>query len=412
MRTLKTLALLAVLLPAVAAANGYDVPNVNPRDLSMSGSGVAAQSDAEAAYANPAALSRLGPGLQLSVAASGLFLSTDWQDPSRTPAASSSTLDKPVTPPSVFASYGFKLAGYDAALGAGLNIPAGGNVFWPDGWGGRGRIITVDRKVYAGYLSGSFALSKWVRLGAGLVHYYGTEYLKLGVQPGNNNYGELSTKGSGTSWDVSIDTSPTENFSFSIDYKYLGTMKLKGDGHFVLDPALQAGADLQDQGVNHNLTYPSVLNVGIAFRPTASRKLLVTMAYTMNFYDVYRSDDFLGTKGFVKIVPRSYQNGQTFRMGAEYDASKDVQLRFGMLRDQSGQRRDMLSPTLPDSDATAGSVGAGWMLRPGLQLNAAVFYAVLDPVSSTGPEALAGGYSSHVWITSLGITWKADAGAR
>ena len=67
MRT-QTKILLATLLlaPALAWANGYDVPNVNSRDLALSGSAVAAQTEAAATYANPASLSRLS-GLNLSL---------------------------------------------------------------------------------------------------------------------------------------------------------------------------------------------------------------------------------------------------------------------------------------------------------------------------------------------------------
>ena len=58
MRT-KIIAIAAALLPALAVANGYDVPSVTPRDLALVGSGTAAQNDAGATFANPAALSKV-----------------------------------------------------------------------------------------------------------------------------------------------------------------------------------------------------------------------------------------------------------------------------------------------------------------------------------------------------------------
>jgi long-chain fatty acid transport protein len=409
---------LALLAPAVALANGYDVPNVNPRDLALVSSGLAAQADAAAAYANPAAMARLGPGLQLSLAGSGLFLSTKWNDTSgQLSPSSASTKFKPVPPVSLFGMYGFKVAGYDAALGAGMNIVAGGNVFWEDGWAGRGRIITVDRKIFAGYLSGGFALSQYIRVGAQAVYYYGVEYLKQGIQPDPTSYGELSTKGGALAPGFSVEVTPDDRLSFAADYKHLGKMKLKGDGNFVASPGVVAASCvtgstsafcLQDQGVTHELTYPSVLNVGMAYRVV--KPLLVTATWTYNWYEVYQEDVFVGDQGANIPVPRHYGNGQTFRLGAEYDYDARLQLRAGVERDVSGLDTDYQSPTLPDASSWIGAVGAGWMLSPNLQLNATVFYALFDKVTATGTVAMPGSYETNVWITSVGVSWKTGVG--
>ena len=407
MRThLRTLALLAVLAPGLALANGYDVPNVNPRDLAMTSSGLAAQQDAAATYQLPAALSRMGQGLQLSLAGSGLFIFTEWKDNTGTLSpASSKTKSPPAPPVSLFASYGFKLAGYDAALGAGMNVIAGGNVKWPDDWAGRGRIITVDRKIYAGYLSGSLALSSRVRLGASAIYYYGTEYLKQGIQPNLGSYGELTTKGGKLSGGVSFEADLTDQLRFAGDMKYLATMRLKGDGHFKVDGPLQTG--VQDQGVTHDLTYPSVMNLGLAYQATPT--LLVAATYTYNWYEVYKEDRFIGDKGTVIVVPRHYGNGQTFRVGAEYTGFP-VALRAGVERDLSGFDTDRYSATLPDGNTWAYGLGVGIPVMPGLAVNVSAFYADIDKVKVTGHEELPGTYKTDVLIGAIGITYKASAG--
>src|SRR5512138_2056558 len=106
MRTFKLALASTLLLPALALANGYDVPNVNPRDLAMCGSVVAAQEDAAAAYANPAALSRLR-GLNVNAAFSALDLHTKWNGLGQ----SAETKTRLAPPVSIFAAYGFELAG-------------------------------------------------------------------------------------------------------------------------------------------------------------------------------------------------------------------------------------------------------------------------------------------------------------
>ena len=75
---MKKIIFLALLLPAVALANGYDIPNTSPRDLAMSASVTADQRDAAAAYGNPAALSKI-EGLSVNASISYLDLRTKWE---------------------------------------------------------------------------------------------------------------------------------------------------------------------------------------------------------------------------------------------------------------------------------------------------------------------------------------------
>ena len=414
---MKKITLLAILLPAVALANGYDVPNVNPRDLAMVSSLVAAQDDAAAAYANPAALSKL-EGLNLSLAGSILVLDTRWSGPGESTASpalvgqSSRLKFHPAPPVSLFAAYGFKLLDRGAGVGFGVTVPGGGNVYWPNDWAGRGRIITVDRKIYGFYLTGGYEVLPRLRLGGGLVYYYGVEYLKQGIQPLNDSYGELSTRGGGLAYDLSGEyTLPSFPLTVAVDYKHKGTMKLRGNAHFAVPAGLlpNNATPPVDQKARHTLTYPNVLNVGVAYRVV--EPLLLTGAWTFNRYVVYQTDVFAGDQGTTITVPRHYRNGYTFRFGAEYDLRPRLQLRAGVERDLSGLDTDYYSATLPDSDAWAAGLGAGWDVSPDLSVQGGFFYAWLDKVTVTGTSELPGSYKTNVWIASLGVSWKTDLGS-
>jgi long-chain fatty acid transport protein len=288
MRT-KILVLAASLLPAVALANGYDVPSVTPRDLALVESATAAQNDAGATYANPAALSRV-KGLSLNVGGSYLDLTTQWSAPAGSVMAGSpdaTTTKKPAPPVALYAAYGFDAGGMPVGVGIGMNNFAGGNMFWEDTWAGRGRIITVDRKLYGFYLTGGVEVMPGLRFGGGLLYYYTTEYLKQGIQPSNGTYGELSTKGGAPSFDLSAEWTPAladKPLTFGVDFKYQAKMPLKGDGHFYvadafLQPSPTGAPPPVDQDVSHDLTYPSVLNVGLAYRPPV-KGLQLTFVYT------------------------------------------------------------------------------------------------------------------------------------
>ena len=415
MRT-KIILAAAALLPALALANGYDVPSVTPRDLALVESVTAAQNDAGATYANPAALSKV-KGLSLNLSGSILNLATDWSAPSGSNMAGSpgaSTKTKPVPPVALYAAYGFDASGIPVGIGLGMNLPGGGNMYWEDTWAGRGRIITVDRKVYGFYLTGGAEVVQGLRVGGGLVYYYTTEYLKQGIQPSDATYGELATKGGAPSFDLSAEWTPpiaSTPLTFAVDFKYKAKQMLKGDGNFVVpDSFLQASPPPVDQNVTHDLTYPSVLNVGLAWR-TPVTGLQITGVYTWSGYSVYKDDTFVGDKGTSITVPRNYGNGSTFRFGAEYETTPKLTLRAGILRDLSGFKTDTYSPTLPDGNTWAGALGAGWKFTPDLSLAAAFFYAKIDEVTSTGSTALPGTYNTNVWIASLGLSWRTDLAA-
>lgn len=417
MRT-KIALLAAALLPSLALANGYDVPNITPRDLALVESAVAAQNDAGATYANPASLARVR-GLSLNLAGSFLDLNTSWSAPAGSVMAGSpdaSTKFRPVPPVSLFAAYGFDIGGgRGAGVGLGMNVPGGGNVFWNDDWAGRGRIITVDRKVYGFYLTGGIDVVEGLRVGGGLVYYYTTEYLKQGIQPDSSAYGELATTGGAPSFDASAEWTPPISgapLTLAVDYKHKATQTLTGDGNFVVSNALLLPGTNPppiSQGVTHVLTYPNVLNVGVSYRPPVDGLQLMGV-YTFTRYKVYDNDTFVGDKGTVITVPRNYGNGNTFRVGAEYETTRRLTLRAGVLRDLSGLKTDTYSPTLPDGNAWAGAVGATWKFTPDLSISGAFFYALLDTVNTTGTIVMPGKYDTNVYIVSLGLNYRTDLG--
>jgi long-chain fatty acid transport protein len=407
----------AALLPSLAVANGYDVPNITPRDLALVESAVAAQNDAGATYALPAALSRVR-GLSLNLAGSMLDNSTTWSAPGGSVMAGSpdaSTKFKPATPVALFAAYGLDVGGRGLGFGVGMNVVAGGNMNWAEDWAGRGRIITVDRRVYGFYLTGGVEVVEGLRAGGGLVYYYTTEYLKQGVQPDPSAYGELSTKGGAPSFDVSLEYTPAfgnRPLTLAVDYKHKGTQNLTGDGNFVVPSALLlpgTNPPPVSQGVSHQLTYPNVFNVGIAYRPPVDG-LQITGVYTLTRYKVYDSDTFAGDKGTVITVPRNYGNGQTFRLGAEYETTRRLTLRAGVLRDVSGFKTDTFSPTIPDGNSWCGAVGATWKFTPDLSASGAFFYSLFDTVNTTGTTVMPGKYDTNVYIVSLGLNWRTDLG--
>ena len=125
-------------------------------------------------------------------------------------------------------AYGFSLADRNAGVGLGMNVPGGGAVRYPNDWAGRGRIITVDRKgLYGFYLTAGYEVIPQLRVGDGLVYYYGTEYLRQGIQPSDAGFGKVSAKGGAPSFDLAVEyTLANIPLTLAADFKYKATMKL------------------------------------------------------------------------------------------------------------------------------------------------------------------------------------------
>ena len=407
MRKHTLLLALALLAPAFASASGFEVINVNPRDLGISASGVAAQRDAAATFQNPSALSKL-EGLNLSLAGSLLSLHTEWTgDASRagTPQGSSDTKFAPTPPVALYAAYGTQVAGRGLGVGFGVGTPGGGQMKWEDDWQGRGRIITVERRMIGFYLNAGYEVLPWLRLGGGAVYYQGVQYLKQGIEPFAGAFGELDTSGGGFSYQLAAEVKALDNLTFGLDYKHKATMEMEGDGNFEVPPAIE-GPLTQDQDVRQDLPFPNTLALGVAYRVVPSVQL--TLQYNYSRFSVYEEDRFLGGRGLELVVPRDYGDGNLLRGGVEWTASPRLELRAGAMYDWSGLKTSTLSPTLPDSDTLGFSGGASWKFTPALAVHGALFYGDRKKQTATGDEAFPGSYKTDVWIASLGVTWRAD----
>lgn len=408
MRPLAIAALLAV--PAAALGNGDNVPHVNPRDLAMAEATVAAQVGSPAAYVNPAALSRID-GIDVSVAGSVLRLTDDWSTTTGlypSPYRSANT----VPPPAVYAAFGGRLDGRGVGVGLGFQTPYGGAVDWPPDWTGRFAVQSVDRRVYALYLSGGVEVLKWLRLGTGLVYYRTTEKLSQAQRiPGGEGRVFVGTAGDAVTFGAALEAGPFEGvpLTLGLNYRHQGVQTLQGDAHFDIPPALQSA--YPDQKVTHVFTIPNKLELGAAYRVTPA--VLVVAGYTFDRYQVYQSDTFTGTsidpttgQPLQVTVQRNYGNGWTARLGGEWQATERLAVRAGFFRDHSGYDANSYDPSLPDGHSWVLTLGGGWAFDRSWSVDAAFLYAWFDRVTATPAAPLPGNYDVKAWIASLGVTWR------
>jgi long-chain fatty acid transport protein len=384
---------------------------VNPADLAMAGSRIAAQDSAAAAFVNPSALPRM-QGLNFSAAISIVDIRSTWNDPLgvQVPVSMETNL---APDPALYVSYGFRLPnGMAMGVGAGLTIPFGGNVYWPEKWPGRYEIIYVQRRIYGTYLSTGIEVTKWLRLGAGAIYYRGTEKLGLDLAtPPTDTRVDLGTSGDALSFSLSAEVEPLENLRLGIDYKHQAYMTLDGHGHFN-NPPPQLG--LYDQTVKHPLPIPNVLGIGVAYQVLPYVQL--TGAFTWDRYVIYDSDTFMGSGGVTIKVPRNYSNGYTYRLGAEVGPLNRWKFRAGVLRDIAPTPPEWMHPSIPDSDVWGASVGVAYAVTKNLEVSASYFHAFFDKTQTctvsngvcTPNNVFAGVYETRANIGSISVTWTPD----
>ena len=402
-----------ILAPVAAFAGGYAVPNTNSRDEGMAGSAVANQNGPEAAFANGAALAGT-EGLMTSASGTGIFFNSTWTAPTGTLTAS--TNGGPATPPNFNVSYGLKAGGMPIAFGLAAAVPGGGNVQWDDGWAGRASITLVDRRIYSLDVVGAIQPIEMLKLSIGGAYFYGTEHLKQKLVFGGipDGTAELGTSGGAWSFTAAAELKPLKDVPFKIglQYKHKADMKLSGSAHFSgvpasLQPAPPIGGALIDQSATHNLTFPNVINAGVAYEPM--KDLSLQAAVTFWRFIVYKDDYFVGSKQLTIHLPFNYTNAMTYRLGGEYGLPQvpGLKVRLGFLRDVTPQPTSTVSPALPTGSNWALSGGVGYDITASLTANLAYEHAwfdafTVDPTS----EAFQGSYKTSADIISFGLVYR------
>lgn len=397
-----------VLVPATALAGGNLIPTQNPRDLALSQSTVASQTGAEAVVLNVAALAGQ-EGLDISASGQLINNRTDWAEGNQ----DASLLAKNSFPPALAASYGDRLAnGMGWGVGAGLSVPAGGTIIWPNGWPGQERIQSVEQEVFQITAGAAIQPTPYLKLGASYIHYRQVQELHQSINY-LDHYGDagLSLAGDGNTFAVAAEFKvpvPNVPLTIAVTYKHSADIKLKGDAHFEAVPA-QFQALIHDQEVTEDITVPNEFYIGAAYEVIPDLK--VTASYNLERWTVWKHDLFVGSDGFMVEVPRDYKNAYVLRIGGEWAKPAflpALTLRVGAQRSMSDQPTDTVSPTLTDGNSTAFSLGGGFNILKDLRVDAGFQHIFFDKVTATGEEAFAGNYKTWVDVVSVGVNWRMD----
>ncbi len=393
----RSLLLLASLAAASALAGGFAVSEHDAAVTGRAGTAIAQEGRPSAVHYNPAGLAGLR-GVAATAGATALLPSATATDPATGAADQAAPALK--LPPHVYAAYGRE----QLAVGFGFNAPYGGGLKWPDTWRGRFDLVEMQLQVLGFHAGAAYAITPQLSVGAAATLYRATVFLTKHADFVDSE-GIASLGGGGFGVGASFGASYTfsDRFRLGLTGKLPASIALAGRAHFDAIPASFSTA-LPDQAIQSHLTLPGKVGLGaeLALAPV---RLFADAEAT--FWSSFQSFDVDFAEDATPDVsqPRNWRTAGTFRLGAELPAGwlgTDGVLRAGAVFDMAASPTDTLSPSLPDSNRVAGSLGLGRAFGP-VRADLAYSFVAFLPTASSG-EAFPAQYAAraHLFALSLG----------
>lgn len=400
-----------LLLPGIARAGGFEVPDQSAVAGATGGTGTARRGDPSSAWYQPAETAdgrgfRGGLGILLAIptiSAEGL------EDPMET--ASTTTAVSP--PPHLHLSYSEN----EWAVGAYIGLSHGSSVNWPEGWWGRfesmqtGILGIRAQPFFALRLGGERGLIEGfpdirVSIGAHVdtVRVEQQRALDFIDQEGRVH---LLFWGAGVGGDAAIYYQATPELSFGVTYKSRTWMRLNGDADFTVpDPFIGRAPD---QHATTELTIPDRLAFGFGWQDPMFG---VWADLGVTFWSVRQATQVDFERDVTRDIdtPTSWHDAVALRVGGEVTPIPEVTGRAGLFFDQEVGPDDTLAASSPDLARVGVTLGAGFQITPELGVDLYYAYVAFLGRESTSLDAALARYSGELHLVGLTVGLVVDAG--
>lgn len=426
------LAAVAIMLPALASANGLNLNGLGTRAQAMGGAFVGIADDFSAVFWNPA-----GAG----------FFKTKTFGFYGTDMIPSGTYKFEIPLPN-----GSKLTMVDAktntkhylgALGAyylpvGENLVVGLGVYTPSGlgadWDGTDFAKLSLNKTYEwnsmiGVMTISpliaYRINDMISVGATLNINYGMFDIRTHAGSAATPFGDLdlgqyeeSLTGWGLGATLGVLVKPSEMFSLGLTVKTPFSVKLGGEAKISNLPLLKLNGQ---SDLDREVTWPMWIAGGVAFKPIPKLTLTGDIQYTQwstidaieaTFKDSFWSA-FMAASGKDRMV-MEWQSKSQIRFGAEYALNPTLALRAGYYWDPSPAPDKTMNVLIPSYDFNVLTFGIGYGTG-NLQLDFGLEYLMgtersVDYLKTlTDPkwaEAMPGIYGMKLLVPNLSISYR------
>ena len=250
-------------------------------------------------------------------------------------------------------------------FGFGIYTPFGSTVQWEDNWIGRFAITRL--KLQAIYIQPtiSYRLSKKIGIGGGFIYSKGSVNLQKDIpiqdSLGNYSHVELNGKAAGFGFNLGVNFQVNDKFSMGLSYRSKIKMTVKkGEADFSVPSSL--ASNFPNGNFSGTLPLPDVATIGFAYKVSKKWTLAIDINHVgWKSYDTLAFDYALNTSSLLDTKsPREYKNIFAFRGGAEFGASKNLDLRFGGGFGFTPVQDGYLTPETPDANRIYGTLGISY----------------------------------------------------
>ncbi len=428
---------LAFTTSLMMMGEGYQVNTLSVKQEGMAHTGVAQKLGAESMLFNPAGMAFMDTKADFSAGITGIF-----SEATAAHNGNTYTTDNDVSTP-FQVSAAFSILD-NLKVGVTVNTPFGSGINWGNDWPGATLSQSTTLQVFNIQPTVAYKILPNLSVGAGLMVAWGSvdlnkgliiadsfdkvlamngvpaEYYLNGTTPAS-----INLKGSakvafgfnvGTMWDIN------DKFTIGASYKSKMGMKVEaGDAtvayaNDLAKSQLSAIANLDGAKFSAELPAVSQLTFGVTYKPI--KKLKLAFDAQLNGWGVYDNlkIDFLGDElgsQFDQTLAKNYSDAWTFRLGAEYNLIKQLDLRAGVVIDQSPVKDNFLNPETPSMTRLLPSVGLSY--RPIKNLSIDLAFTYVEGFAREGScsytDLLAAQVYQTAYQTALGYGMTPDLAA-
>ena len=425
MRSLRStfITMLACALAAPAFGAGFSIFEQGAKASGMAGAFAATADDPSAIFYNAAGIAQQR---RLAAYAGATFInfSNEFTGDPNSPVTSGvegKYNRHTFIPPNVYAIVPI---GDNLTVGFGSYAAWGLRTDWAEPWAGRYISEDADLKTMSFNPTIAWQTSDGrFALGGGLEYRRGRVFLNANRMALNPFTGRIvdvantrlaSDYGDDIGWNVGVLFKASDRLRFGATYR--AAMDLDLEGRAEITPISTGNAQLDavirtqlppNQPINTTLPFPAVASIGIAVSPNQNWDIEFDITHMT--WDRFKALDvaFETTPAASFTRVQNWESSSAFRLGANYKATADWDVRLGALYDQNPQPTEAVSPLLPDADRIGATFGAGFHRGPWI-VDAAAFVLHFQDRSTEGQndEGFNGVYETDAMLWSVNLGYR------
>lgn len=411
-------AILLGLSSGYASASGFQLLETNLSGLGNAYAGSAATAEnASTIYYNPAGMTQL-KDREFSVGVAAIGPSFKFSDGGSSTGTLTSTGNGGdaggwAAVPNAYMSW--KLNS-DLSVGVGFSVPFGLETKYSNPWIGSAQANSFSIETMDLNPSIAYKVSDTVSVGGGVSYQHiDAKYKRLAGLASPFSLSEVTATLKGDAWGWNAGALFTVSPATKVGVSYRSTMSYDVTGDIVVTGPSSALNAAGTSGAKASLKLPDTFVLSATNQLNDKWQLLGDISWTG--WSSIPKLDLVRTSGasngaVAQTLVTDFRDTYRVALGANYQYSADMKLRFGLAFDQSpvkGASTRLVS--LPDNDRTEIATGAQWTLSGGSKLDLGIAYLTIadSPINndqtSANPAAnrglVKGNYSGSAWVLGL-----------